>query len=100
MAITRLGLSGTTRGLYGSFAGKAASGDPGGHNPGEITRLGLSGTTRGLYGSFAGRTAAIVEIGDRKSHTYDRFHDLHKERLLQEDEELLVLARMFLETIQ
>ena len=53
--ITRLGLYGGPRGLYGSFAGKAEAPLTGPHNPGEITRLGLAGIPRGLYGSFAGK---------------------------------------------
>ena len=54
--ITRLGLAGISRHLYGSFAGKTL--DVGGpHNPDHITRLGLAGISRHRYGSFAGKTA-------------------------------------------
>lgn len=58
--VTRLGLGGFPRGLYGSFAGKTEVPITGPHNPGKITRLGLSGTPRGLYGVFAGKDAASI----------------------------------------
>lgn len=62
-AITRIGLAGIPRGLYGSFAGKEESDglEPGPHNPGRITRLGLAGITRGLYGDFSGKEPAVIE---------------------------------------
>ena len=53
MPITRLGLSGIPRQLYGSFAGKEETVEG-------ITRLGLSGISRQRYGSFAGKEAAII----------------------------------------
>lgn len=58
--VTRLGLGGSTRGLYGSFAGKVAGGP--GPDPGtdQVTRLGLAGGPRGLYGSFAGKASATA----------------------------------------
>ncbi len=60
--LTRLGLYGGTRGLYGSFAGKVENENSAGpHNPGEITRLGLAAIPRGLYGSFAGKVEAAPE---------------------------------------
>jgi len=52
--VTRLGLYGGPRRLYGSFAGKAEDVAP----RDTVTRLGLYGATRGLYGSFAGKTEA------------------------------------------
>jgi hypothetical protein len=54
--ITRLGLHGGPRGLYGSFSGKT---------PGSpvvssvVTRLGLYGGPRAPYGSFAGKTPGV-----------------------------------------
>lgn len=47
MAITRLGLSGVTRGRYQTFAGKELQVP--------VTRLGLSGIPRTRYSSFAGK---------------------------------------------
>jgi len=55
--ITRLGLYGGTRGLYGDFSAKEA---PGKTQP-LITRLGLYGGTRGLYGDFS--TKAVIPPG-------------------------------------
>lgn len=54
--VTRLGLSGISRGLTGSFFGKAEDGA--GKSQDRITRLGLIAIPRGLYGSFAGKTEA------------------------------------------
>lgn len=76
--ITREGLSGVPRGLYGDFTGKEG---PGRVVP-RLTRLGLGGFTRSLYGDFSGKGEQIVveapAIGGGS-------------RLHREDEEILVL---------
>ena len=90
--ITRLGLYGSTRGLYGDFSGKASEADgENPHNPGRITRLGLYGSTRGLYGSFVGKAESIPLIDDVGNHV--RFF----EQARREDEEILVLVASFME---
>ena len=59
-AVTRLGLYGGTRSPYGSFAGKTEGGEIPAHP--HLTRLGLYGGPRGLYGSFAGKTEAVIDL--------------------------------------
>lgn len=54
--ITRLGLSGLPKGLYGSFVGKVEEVEI----RSTVTRLGLYGGPRGLYGDFTGKTAEEV----------------------------------------
>ena len=64
LQITRLGLCGVTRGLYGAFT-KTEAPVTFPHNPGEITRLGLAGVPRGLYGSFTKAEAPDVATPDQ-----------------------------------
>lgn len=57
--VTRLGLHGGARELYGSFAGKAEAVS----TRADLTRLGLAAIPRQRYGSFAGKAAAAPTGG-------------------------------------
>lgn len=67
--ITRAGLGGGPRGLYGSFAGKAAV-------PVrlDLTRLGLYGGPREPYQSFAGKTPATDPGGAGTTSLWHRLY--------------------------
>jgi len=114
--LTRLGVSGVPRGLYGSFAGKGSGEHPvsrltrlgvsgiprqlyGSFDNKElvfpqITRLGLAGIPRGLYGPFSGKeeTAAVIdEVVANLGGTAWLVSQAHRDLLLREDDELLAM---------
>ena len=90
--VTRLGLYGGARQLYEDFSPKI---EGAGLPKGRVTRLGLYGGARQLYGLFGGK-AEVVPVLDLKSYTHDSFREL----IMQEDEELLIIARAFIEILR
>ena len=126
VAITRLGLYGSTRQPAGPFAGKVETIPGTGHPVDEITRLGLYGGARALTGSFLGKledgevvghpvgnltrlglyggsrsrygafAGKAVTVATVEHRTYDRY----RTQALQEDEEILILLQSIIRVIR
>lgn len=65
--LTRLGMYGGPRQLYGAFTKGVSP-----HPVPRITRLGMYGGPRQLYGSFAGKTPGVPDVRSKQRGPFTR----------------------------